>query len=478
MTRFVVQILILIRISSLDNSSSSDPNVEQGQNSASMKMKKMTSLTFLINLCGRVGSNREEFERILTNDKRPHGSSNITMQDLIEKCSYDKVSFTSTDNIVIDALDLGCNLESDGFCDEGDYSGPRRLAKEAEDYVREQEIIDIDKYDRHIFILPSLTNCRWVGLGNIGCSQGSCNVWINDGKADMRTLGILWHEVGHTMGLHHSGIPGNEYGDCTCGMGNCGIGQCFNAAQSWNLGWALPIDELSEANMLPGRWLKYFIPALQVESSRYSLYEQNNLIVRSSQAKNTTNSPAFFLSFRIAENSDQMMSLEYANHVYIHYYDVEHVAFDAGKSVTLLSALDVNEEFTTSEVTGLEADIDSKMKFIVHFIDIQGSFAEVKLCRWLLTDRECSNSRDIVDMSPSCQVNKSKNEITNEEIDHLDVRWKYSQEWKNGICYTQRSSHPEKKRTTMSLSWREGETVSIFVSFLFGVFIIMFAMMM
>lgn len=37
------------------------------------------------------------------------------------------------------------------------------------------------------------------------------------------------------QGLYHSGTPGNEYGDCTCAMGNCGVGQCYNAAQSWEL---------------------------------------------------------------------------------------------------------------------------------------------------------------------------------------------------------------------------------------------------
>eukprot|EP00983_Pelagomonas_calceolata_P053898 1143481-Pelagomonas_calceolata.AAC.8 len=39
----------------------------------------------------------------------------------------------------------------------------------------------------------------------------------------------------HKTGLMHSGTPGQEYGDCSCAMSNCGGKRCFNVAQSWNL---------------------------------------------------------------------------------------------------------------------------------------------------------------------------------------------------------------------------------------------------
>ena len=50
------------------------------------------------------------------------------------------------------------------------------------------------------------------------------------------------HEVGHNLGMGHSGEAGGwEYGDETCIMGEGfsedGPLQCYNAAKSWQMGW-------------------------------------------------------------------------------------------------------------------------------------------------------------------------------------------------------------------------------------------------
>ena len=50
------------------------------------------------------------------------------------------------------------------------------------------------------------------------------------------------HEIGHNLGLGHSGDGGGEYGDLSGIMGlsysvDEGPWFCFNPAKSWSLGW-------------------------------------------------------------------------------------------------------------------------------------------------------------------------------------------------------------------------------------------------
>lgn len=46
------------------------------------------------------------------------------------------------------------------------------------------------------------------------------------------------HELGHNLGLGHSGEHGNRYGDYTCMQGSPYVAKtCFNGAKSWRLGW-------------------------------------------------------------------------------------------------------------------------------------------------------------------------------------------------------------------------------------------------
>ena len=50
------------------------------------------------------------------------------------------------------------------------------------------------------------------------------------------------HEIGHNLGMYHSGDVSGEYGDESCIMGGEGFSEsgpllCYNAAKSWQMGW-------------------------------------------------------------------------------------------------------------------------------------------------------------------------------------------------------------------------------------------------
>ena len=67
---------------------------------------------------------------------------------------------------------------------------------------------------------------------------------------------VLMHEVGHNLGMGHSGESGGEYGDESCIMGagfsENGPLQCFNAHKSWQMGWFASRSHIY--NLADGIW--------------------------------------------------------------------------------------------------------------------------------------------------------------------------------------------------------------------------------
>lgn len=345
----------------------------------------------------------------------------LTMQDLVEGCSSSLMSFKAENNVVIGPIDITCEEKIQFDCDVDNPLGPLRWAGDAEDIVRTRNTVQLDNYDRHIFILPNLPECGWAGLGTLGCQKDNCRIWINNGGATMQSLNIIWHEIGHTMGLYHSGVPGNEYGDCTCAMGNCGVGQCFNAAQSWQLGWALPIGDLDASSLTPGIWLEYSLPALQTGGSKEALYRQCLLRIRPTwgeKKKENDDKASFMISYREAVNSDRLMQEQYTRHIYVHFYGTNPSTFTS-KRVTLLSRLSSSQEF-----------VDREDNFRVRFLGIKGLFAGVQVCRWLQNVSECESLDRVIDKSPTCYDKDGRSE----DGIKSDILWVESEKWQKGGC--------------------------------------------
>ena len=89
-----------------------------------------------------------------------------------------------------------------------------------------------------IFCLPPGTlGGRWIAYAAINYWQSAYNdLWCQYPSA-------LMHEIGHNLGLDHAGDGADEYGDNTGMMGSAYGGDdegplmCFNAANTWQLGW-------------------------------------------------------------------------------------------------------------------------------------------------------------------------------------------------------------------------------------------------
>eukprot|EP00798_Chlamydomonas_sp_ICE-L_P026768 gene26768-4345_t len=118
-----------------------------------------------------------------------------------------------------------------------------------------------DAYKHQIMIIPDFEDgipCTFAGNSDQGCIT-SCVSIIKSSTADK--LGIITHELGHSLFLAHSAKDGIEYQDTTSAMGShCCEPACYNAPQTWSLGWADPIAVYNESNLKAGEWKSEAVP--------------------------------------------------------------------------------------------------------------------------------------------------------------------------------------------------------------------------
>ena len=126
------------------------------------------------------------------------------------------------------------NADATASCDYYDWAYRAESAAEAAG-------IDLSQYQHRVFVLPhydQLTRCNWAGVANIACGD-NCRTWMayNHG-------GLYSHELGHNLGMKHSGLDSdnngsaeNDYGDFSGVMGSPYFWNHFNAPHQLQMGW-------------------------------------------------------------------------------------------------------------------------------------------------------------------------------------------------------------------------------------------------
>ena len=111
----------------------------------------------------------------------------------------------------------------------------------------------INIWDFHLLhVIPDEAN--WGGAAAWAYLPGKVSAF-QDSYANR--MGVQMHEIGHNLGMQHSGKGSNQYNDHSCLMGNPSYSDdgpqiCFNGAKSWSFGWfeddSLAVDVVSNQN--------------------------------------------------------------------------------------------------------------------------------------------------------------------------------------------------------------------------------------
>jgi len=117
------------------------------------------------------------------------------------------------------------NVSSTSACDIGAWAN-------AADAQVQSANIDITKYPRRVYVMPTNNSCGYTGVGQVGGSPSQA--WIfRCGSPDS-----FGHELGHNLGMGHAATLTNEYGDVSDIMGAGGIGlRQIDSPHMEQMGW-------------------------------------------------------------------------------------------------------------------------------------------------------------------------------------------------------------------------------------------------
>jgi hypothetical protein len=156
---------------------------------------------------------------------------NVTPSSALRGCSFGqfKIFPANGENIELGMGEIEIGLSTKG----------KSMSLEIEQAITtaaNDKFGDISRFDFVMFCVPPGTDGDWSAY----TAMGYFISYYNDEFCGI--LSAVVHEVGHNLGLGHSGVGDNEYADQTgfMGYGYRKIGspiQCFNGYKNYILGW-------------------------------------------------------------------------------------------------------------------------------------------------------------------------------------------------------------------------------------------------
>ncbi len=126
---------------------------------------------------------------------------------------------------------------SSATCDYNNFASAAKTAAS-------QNGVNLNNYTRFVIVMPGTGACGWAGLGQVGSIPS--NAWING----YINAFVYSHELGHNLGMRHSGsldCEGNQiaasctfsaYGDPYSEMGGSWVDRHVGAGHLYQMGWS------------------------------------------------------------------------------------------------------------------------------------------------------------------------------------------------------------------------------------------------
>jgi len=173
----------------------------------------------------------------------------VCLKSQYADCSHDAINIIAAQNPTSSGTQVNgvVDINIDAKISEGRAIMEDEATKKAEATFGG----NLNAFDLVMYCQPQ-TGSDWIAYAYVNSYRSFYNnEWC-------KSVSVHMHEVGHNLGLHHSGIlGGSEYADKTGVMGFSYLvddapKMCFNAAKSYQLGWYPDAMQVVDPRSLPG----------------------------------------------------------------------------------------------------------------------------------------------------------------------------------------------------------------------------------